>query len=88
MERYRKLGFVPIGMEDYIQGHLKRNPGSNRKEIEAGFRSALVDYKAGVKCRCGSPIWVIGSVFTGNSCFTCTTGQAIPDGDYEIDEAM
>ena len=31
---------------------------------------------------------VPGSAFAGNACFTCITGEAYPDGDYEIDEAI
>ena len=83
-----KLGFTPIGMEDYIRRHLKSNPNTSRKEIESGLKSALADYKAGEKCDCGNPIWVIGSAVAGNACFTCITGEAMPDSDFEIDEAM
>jgi hypothetical protein len=83
-----KLGFTPIGIEDYIQRQLKSNSDTSRKEIETGLRSALADYKAGVKCDCGNPIWVIGSAVMGNACFTCITGEAMPDRDFEIDEAM
>ena len=83
-----KQGFTPIEMEDYIRRHLKSNPDTSRKEIETGLRSALTDYKAGVKCDCGNPIWVIGSAVMGNACFTCITGEAMPDSDFEIDEAI
>jgi hypothetical protein len=44
--------------------------------------------KRRVTCRCGNPIWVIGSAVVGNACFTCITGEALPDDDFEIDEAM
>jgi hypothetical protein len=30
---------------------------------------------------------VIGSAVVGNACFTCITGEAMPDNEYEIDEA-
>ena len=39
---------------------------------------------AGELCQCGEPIWVIGSVHVGLSCFTCITGEAVPDNDYEV----
>ena len=82
-----KTGFAPITLKDYVKKHLKSNPGTIRKEIETGLELALKDYKSGVKCSCGNPIWVIGSAVAGNSCFTCITGEAVPDSDYEIDEA-
>ena len=88
MKEEIKAGFTPIGMEDYIERHLKNNPDTSRKEIESGLRSALADHKAGVKCDCGNPIWVIGSAVVGNACFTCITGEAMPDDDFEIDAAM
>ena len=88
MKKTGEAGFTPIGLEDYIQRHLKDNPGTNRKEIESGLRSALADHKAGVKCDCGNPIWVIGSAVVGNTCFACITGETVPDSDFEIDEAI
>lgn len=88
MQRSNKSGFPPIGMENFIDKHLKINPDVQRAEIEYGLKSALRDYRAGVKCGCGNPIWVIGSAVVGNACFACITGEAQPDGDYEIDAAM
>jgi len=88
MKTADKMGFTPIGLEDYIQRHLKNNSDTSREEIESGLRSTLADHKTGVKCDCGNPIWVIGSALIGNACFTCITGEAVPDDDFEIDEAM
>jgi hypothetical protein len=88
MKSIGKTGFSPIKMEDYILSHIESNPGTSRKEIESGLRSALADHKAGIKCDCGNSIWVIGSAVMGNACFTCITGEASPDDDFEIDEAM
>ena len=88
MKKSSKSGFSPIGMNEYIEKHLKNNRDTSRKEIEDGLKAALRDHKAGVKCDCGNPIWVIGSALAGNACFTCITGEAHPDSDYEIDEAM
>ena len=83
-----KTGFMPISLEEYIELHVKNNPDSSREEITTALRDALEAYKRGVKClKCGNPIWVIGSAFAGNMCFTCITGEAIPENEYEIDEA-
>ena len=83
-----KSGFIPIGLEDYVELHLENNPDTSRKEIIPALKEALEDYKGGAKCIvCGNPIWVIGSAFGSNMCFTCITGEAIPEDDYEIDEA-
>jgi hypothetical protein len=80
-------GFIPIELKKFVEEYFKSIPGSSRKEITSGLKTALDDYKSGVKCDCGSPIWVIGSAVTGNACFSCITGEAMPDDDYEIDEA-
>ena len=82
-----KSGFTPIKLNIFVDKYIKSNPGTNQKEITTGLKAALHDYKSGVKCDCGNPIWVIGSAITGNACFTCITGEAMPDSDYEIDEA-
>jgi hypothetical protein len=81
------LMFVPIQLEDYVEKYLACNPGSKRSEVRARLESALDDYKAGARCQCGSRIWVIGSAEVGHACFTCITGQAESDEDYEIAEA-
>ncbi|HBA84320.1 MAG TPA: hypothetical protein DCZ95_09530 [Verrucomicrobia bacterium] len=88
MKTSNKQGFTPIGMNEYIEKHLENNHGTKRTEIEDGLKTALRAYKAGMKCACGNPIWVIGSALAGNACFTCITGEAHPDCDFEIDEAM
>lgn len=88
MKKKSQTGFTPIGLDEYIQRHLENNPGTSRKEIESGLRSTLADHKAGIKCDCGNPLWVIGSAVVGNACFTCITGEATPDNDFEIDEAL
>ena len=82
-----KSGFKKISIDKYVELHLKSNPGTKRKEITAGLKRTLTEYKQGVKCRCGNPIWVIGSAIAGNACFSCITGEAYPDNDYEIAEA-
>jgi hypothetical protein len=52
------------------------------------FRVQLTITKKGAKCiNCENPIWVIGSAFSEKMCFSCITGEAIPEDDYEIDEA-
>ena len=82
-----KKGFSPISKRKYIELHLKNNPSETREGISVAIDEALRNYKNGVQCQCGNSIWVIGSAVAGNSCFTCITGQSIPDKDYEIKEA-
>jgi hypothetical protein len=84
-----KAGFTPISFDAYVDLHMKSNSKDMaRDEVVSVLRSALTAQKNGATCECGNPIWVIGSAFAGNACFTCITGEAYPDSDYEIDEAM
>jgi hypothetical protein len=82
------MGFNPIGVEQYIRLHVKRNPDDKPAELLRSFRRCIGEALAGARCHCGEPIWVIGSVFAGHACFTCTTGEADPSEDYEIDEVL
>lgn len=85
----KKIGFVPISPESYIELHLESNPDMTREEVTESLREALEAYKRGARCTCGNPIWVIGSAFVGyDACFTCITGEAVPKDDYELDEAL
>ncbi len=81
------MAFVPIGIDDYVTKFLAGNPGSERSEVTARLKETLSDFKAGARCSCGAPIWVIGSAEAGNACFTCITGEPHPEEDYEIAEA-
>jgi hypothetical protein len=81
------MGFAPIELRDYVRKHLKSNPGDKKAEVVAQIESAVAAYNAGERCSCGEPIWVIGSSQVGHMCFTCITGEADPDHDYEIVEA-
>jgi hypothetical protein len=81
-------GFVPIMMARYVELHLAANPGTDREQVTTRLSGAVEASKSGTRCRCGSPIWVIGSAEAGIGCFTCLTGEATPDGDYEIDEVL
>lgn len=83
-----KLGFVPISIDEFVKATIKHNPEDSPKELRQDLLSALQDYKKGVTCHCGDEIWVVGSAFVGNACFTCITGDAHPDDDYEIKEAL
>jgi hypothetical protein len=83
-----KTGFVPIILEEYVELYLKSNPDTYREETTTELKEMLEKYKRGAKCIvCGNPIWVIGSAVGSNMCFTRITSEAIPDNDYEIDEA-
>jgi len=82
------MSFKKISIENYIELHLKQNPTANKTEIKEKLEEALRDYQKEIKCACGNDIWVIGSAFIGNGCFTCITGDRMPEDDYEIDSAI
>ncbi len=81
------MRFVPVEIDDYIDLHLKANSGCNREELRGALRAALAALLAGKACACGNRIWVIGSATAGRACFSCITGEAVPDEDFEIAEA-
>ena len=81
------MAFVPIQLAEYVKLHLGSNLGENAADVTARLNFALEAYKAGRRCSCGAPIWVIGSAQTGLMCFTCITGESYPSEDYEIAEA-
>jgi hypothetical protein len=78
-------GFTPIGLEAYVALHLHSNPGVDRTDLVERLQYALAAAKRGELCRCGGPIWVIGSAEVGLSCFTCITGELHPNDDYELE---
>ena len=82
-----KDNFKSIALDDYVERHVRSNPMENRADVKRQLESALQDFREGKKCHCGRPIWVIGSAFAGNACFTCITGERNADSDFEIDEA-
>lgn len=82
------MSFQPISMKKYIRIHLQSNPSHDEAMVRESLESALDCFAKGVKCNCGNDIWVIGSAFVGNSCFTCITGESDPSEDYEIKEAL
>ena len=79
-----KVGFSRISLSDYVELHLRANPSTERAELTARLEYAMDAYRRGIRCQCGAPIWIIGSAEAGLACFTCITGQAVPDNDYEI----
>jgi hypothetical protein len=86
--RRRDMGFVPIGVSEYVKLYVKANPGENPTEVLARLRSCVSHAFTGARCKCGAAIWVVGSVSAGYACFTCITGEAYPSEDYEIDEVL
>jgi len=74
-----------VQLKDYIELHKRANPQANRAELQRQLEFAIGAYRAGAHCRCGSPIWIIGSAQAGLGCFTCITGQPNPAHDYEIE---
>jgi hypothetical protein len=79
--------FTPISLDGYVKLHMKGNPGTNETELRRALQAALDNYKKGIRCRCGEPIWVLGASQVGNMCFTCITLEAMPDSDYELEGA-
>jgi hypothetical protein len=79
-----KSGFIPISQQEYVELHLRSNPDTDRNNLEKRLRHAIESHERGIRCRCGEEIWIIGSAEVGLSCFTCITGEATPDDDYEI----
>ena len=82
------MGFVPIGVEEYVKLHMKSNPNEDRAALLETIRSCVSAALAGARCHCGEPIWVVGSTFVGHACFSCITGEGFPSEDYEIDEVL
>ena len=78
-------GFVPISVGEYVELHIKSNPGTDRSDLVKRLKYALAARERGVACACGGPLWVIGSAEAGLGCFRCITGESMPDGDYEIE---
>ncbi len=83
-QRTSHLQFVSITIPEYVKKHAANNPGTNVAELTARLTEMLEMKNAGQLCHCGNPIWVIGSSQVGMSCFTCITGEATPDKDYEV----
>jgi len=80
-----KPGFTPIALQDYVELHLRSNPGTKRAELIERLQYAIDAFRRDTRCQCGAPIWIIGSAEAGLACFTCITGEAAPDNDYEIE---
>jgi hypothetical protein len=79
-----KPGFTPISQQEYVELHLRSNPGTDRNDLEKRLRYAMDAQEREIRCKCGEEIWIIGSAEVGLSCFTCITGEATPDDDYEV----
>lgn len=88
MKKKDKTGFISISIDEFVARQVHAHRDDKPEEIRSLLQRALQDHKAGVKCQCGNPIWVVGSAIAGNACFTCITGEASPDSDFEIDEAL
>jgi hypothetical protein len=80
----RNSGFIPITLDEYVQKHLVSNPQVVEAELRSRLRSVLAAKEAGTLCECGNEIWVLGSAEVGLMCFTCITGDVMPDKDYEL----
>lgn len=80
-----KRGFQLISKDAYVDLFLKDNPGEDRSEVISRLDESIAAYRNGVRCNCGSPIWIIGSAEAGLGCFSCISGEADPEKDFEID---
>jgi hypothetical protein len=80
----RKSGFTLISKDAYVDRFLKANPSERRDNVVARLDDAIAAHKEGKRCSCGEQIWIVGSAEAGYGCFTCITGEATPDSDYEI----
>jgi hypothetical protein len=79
-----RAGFSPIKLSEYVELHIHANPGIDRAEFTERLEDAVNAYRKDIRCHCGAEIWIIGSAEAGLACFTCITGEAVPDNDYEI----
>ena len=76
--------FTPISLHDYVTLHLHLNPNTHAEDLQSRLKHALDAKQQQQLCACGGEIWVIGSAEVGFACFTCITGEAYQDDDYEI----
>jgi hypothetical protein len=82
-----RLGFTPISLDDYVRKHLASNRGVDERDLRSRLKMVLAAKNAGQLCQCGEEVWVLGSAEVGLMCFTCITGEATPDNDYELYDA-
>jgi hypothetical protein len=82
------MSFTPISIDSYVKIHLKNHPEQTEEKLRMLLKTSLENYQNGIKCSCGSDIWVIGSAFVGNQCFSCITGEKNPIDEYELDSAI
>ena len=80
--------FIMISRNEYVNLFLNANPSESRSEVEARLDKAIAAFCSGARCECGQPIWIVGSAEAGCRCFTCITGDATPNSDYEIDVSL
>ena len=76
--------FARISIAKYVKLHSASNPGVDVAELSKHLRQLLEAKAAGERCQCGKPIWAIGSAQVGLACFTCITGEGVPENDYEV----
>jgi hypothetical protein len=88
MQEKTVMGFEPITINKYIKLIADDDPNENPKELRRNLEYALAYAQSGRKCKCGNDIWVLGSAYTGCSCFTCITGKSSPASDFEIVDVL
>lgn len=76
---------INIKLEKFAEITAEHNKMDKKKLIKS-LKETLNAKNNGATCMiCGAPIWAAGSAITGlYMCFSCTTGVADSDNDYEI----
>lgn len=76
---------IYIKLEKFAEITAESN-NINKKKLVKSLKETLNAKNNGAMCMgCGAPIWAAGSAITGlYRCFSCTTGEADSDNDYEI----
>jgi hypothetical protein len=80
-----KSSFTLISKDEYVDRFLTANPSDRRSDVVLRLDDAITAYENDKRCSCGAAIWIVGSAEAGYGCFTCITGDATPDNDFEID---
>lgn len=76
---------IYIKLEKFAEITAESN-NINKKKLIKSLKETLNAKNNGATCMgCGAPIWAAGSAITGlYRCFSCATGEADSDNDYEI----
>jgi hypothetical protein len=82
--KYAFNNFEKISVNRFIKEYKTINPKADINSLKESLLHFRHLKAKGEKCRCGNPVWAIGSAISGRGCFTCITGEADCSNDYEI----